>query len=144
MLFDLRAIASIAFERDVCVVDANVERVCSRLYNIDTPVKNRDTRKRIEEICEALLPPGQARIFNQAVMEFGSLLCSPRTPGCPVCPVREFCAALREGVVDQRPVLRPPAKPIFLDMATGVLLFLIKFGISKAINIVQSCFSKVK
>lgn len=132
--YTARAIASIAFERDVCVVDANVERVCSRLYNIGTPVKNRDTRKQIEEICKKLLPPGRARIFNQAVMEFGSLLCSPRTPGCPVCPVREFCAALREGVVDQRPVLRPPAKPIFLDMATGVLRREGRFFVQKRLS----------
>lgn len=132
--YTARAIASIAFERDVCVVDANVERVCSRLCDIDTPVKSRDTRKRIEEICATLLPPGRARIFNQAVMEFGSLVCSPRTPACPACPLRDHCAALRAGVVDRRPVLKPPSSPIFLDMATGVLRRGDKFFVQKRLE----------
>lgn len=132
--YTARAIASIAFEQDVCLVDANVERVCSRLYNIDTPVKNSLTRKRIESLCQALLPPGQARVFNQALMEFGSLVCSPRTPNCQRCPLQKFCAAYHSGVVDQRPVLLPPPKPILLDMATGVLRREHKFFVQKRLS----------
>jgi A/G-specific adenine glycosylase len=132
--YTARAIAAIAFERDVCVVDANVERVCSRLYNIDAPVKAGRTRKQIESLCWALLPPGQARAFSQALMEFGSLVCTPRTPDCLGCPMREFCAAHHAGVVDQRPVLPPPIKPIFLDMATGVLRRENKFFVQKRLS----------
>lgn len=132
--YTARAIASIAFEQDVCVVDANVERVCSRLYDIDTPVKNIHTRRQIESLCLTLLPPGQARIFNQTLMEFGSLVCAPRTPDCPHCPVRDFCAAYHADVVDQRPVLLPPPKPIFLDMATGVLRRGDKFFVQKRLS----------
>ena len=120
--YTARAIASIAFEVDVCVIDANVERVMCRLFNIDGPVKSRQTQDEIGRHCARLLPKGNARAFNQALMEFGSLLCSPKKPSCPACPLADSCQARAEGVQEERPTTAKPLSPIYLTMATGVLI----------------------
>jgi A/G-specific adenine glycosylase len=120
--YTARAIASIAFELDVCVIDANVERVMSRLFDIDLPVKSRQARDAIEAHCLRLLPPGEARNFNQSLMELGSLVCSPRTPACTACPLAPWCRARMAGVQEERPVTSKPPAPIRVAMATGVLV----------------------
>lgn len=120
--YTARAIASIAMQLDVSLVDANVERVITRLYDIDLPVKARAAQNRITALCDQHLPSGQARNFNQALMEFGSLVCTPRKPDCPACPLTDSCVARANGTQEDRPV--PPKKPdiIFINMATGVLV----------------------
>lgn len=120
--YTARAIASIAFKQDVCVVDANVERVVSRLFNIEQPVKSRQAQKEISEYGHRLLPKGHARDFNQALMEFGSLVCSPRNPACAGCCLAGFCLARKNGVQEERPVIVKAPSPIFISMATGVLI----------------------
>ena len=100
------AIASIAFNRDAPLVDGNVRRVLARVYNIDAPVDEAEGRNRIWEIAEAILPPGRAGDHNQALMELGALVCTPRTPACPVCPLQEDCLAHRAGLEEARPVRR--------------------------------------
>jgi A/G-specific adenine glycosylase len=120
--YTARAIASIAFGQDVCVVDANVERVISRLYDIALPVKSRQARDEIERHGADLLPEGRARDFNQALMEFGSLVCSPRNPACAGCPLADCCLARKNGVQEERPVIVKAPSPIYISMATGVLI----------------------
>ncbi len=120
--YTARAIASIAFERDECVVDANVERVMTRLYDIALPVKSRQAREIIDASVSALLPRGRARDFNQALMEFGSLVCSPRNPDCAGCCLAERCLARTRGVQKERPVIVKAPSPIYISMATGVLI----------------------
>lgn len=120
--YTARAIASIAFGQDVCVVDANVERVISRLYDIALPVKSRQARDEIERHGAELLPEGRARDFNQALMEFGSLVCSPRNPACAGCPLADCCLARKSGVQEERPVIVKAPSPIYISMATGVLV----------------------
>lgn len=120
--YTARAIASIAFGRDVCVVDANVQRVVCRLYDIDVPVKSRQAGQKIERIAQGLLPAGHARDFNQALMEFGSLVCSARNPACAGCPLAGFCQARKSGTQEERPVVAKPPSPIYISMATGVLV----------------------
>lgn len=120
--YTARAIASIAFRQDVCVVDANVERLVSRLYNIGQPVKSRQAQKEIGEYGQRLLPKGHARDFNQALMEFGSLVCTPRNPSCPQCPLAHWCEAREAGVQEERPVVAKAPSPVYLTMATGILI----------------------
>ncbi len=120
--YTARAIASIAFGQDVCVVDANVERVVSRLYDIEQPVKSRQAQKEIAEYGHCLLPKGHARDFNQALMEFGSLVCTPRNPSCPQCPLAQWCRAREAGVQEKRPVVLKAPAPVYLTMATGILV----------------------
>jgi A/G-specific adenine glycosylase len=116
------AIASIAFNHDIAVVDANVERIFARLFDIAGPIKDSATKKWIQKRAADLLPPGEARVFNQALMDLGGLICTPKNPACDSCPVAEFCAALKAGLVHQRPVVQASAKTIQIEMATGILV----------------------
>jgi A/G-specific adenine glycosylase len=101
------AIASIAGNEDVAVVDANVMRVYARLFDINTPVRQGATRRRIEGLAARLLPLGQARRYNQALMDFGGLVCLPRRPRCSDCVLSGYCRAKEAGTVAERPVVTP-------------------------------------
>src|SRR5438045_2904526 len=81
------AVASLAFGEDVALVDGNVARVLSRLFAI-----REDARARAWEIAARLLPRGRAGAFNEALMELGATVCTPRTPDCPRCPLQRMCA----------------------------------------------------
>jgi A/G-specific adenine glycosylase len=116
------AILSIGYGRDVPLVDANVERVFSRLFDIDQPVRTGGVQKELRRRAAELLPQGRAREYNQALMELGGLVCRPRTPRCGECPLRESCEALRLGIVDERPVLSRPKEIVELDVVCGVLV----------------------
>ena len=116
------AIASIAFNRDIAVVDANVERIFARIFNIDKPLKGSGTKRQILRLASDLLPAGEARIFNQALMDLGGLVCTPKNPVCAECPVAEYCASLLAGCVSDRPVVERSEKTILITMATGVLM----------------------
>jgi A/G-specific adenine glycosylase len=116
------AIMSLAFNRDYPVIDANVERVFSRLFDIPSPLKNKENRLFIEKKTRSMLPTGEARMFNQALMELGALICSPKQPRCRQCPISSSCEALQQGTVEQRPVTGKQAKPVSIIMATGLLL----------------------
>ncbi len=87
------AIASIAYGEPVAVVDGNVERVICRLagWEADGSVGATALRRRIDERAAQLLAPRRAGDFNQAMMELGATICSPRSPQCGVCPLLEFC-----------------------------------------------------
>lgn len=114
------AVASIAFEQPVACVDANVERVIARVFDVDAPVKDRKAAARIAALAREWLPPAQARAHNQAVMELGALVCG-RKPRCEVCPLADFCTARHLGIVHERPVPGRKADTVLLDVVTGVL-----------------------
>jgi A/G-specific adenine glycosylase len=84
------AIASIAFDEPVAVVDGNVERVLSRLSGSNV------AGERSWALAQALLPRSRPGDFNQAVMELGATVCLPRDPQCLICPAHEFCSARGE------------------------------------------------
>ncbi|SKA75896.1 A/G-specific DNA-adenine glycosylase [Desulfobaculum bizertense DSM 18034] len=115
------AIASLAFGLDVPAIDANVERVYARLFDIDSPIKEKDAKKRVEALSAELLPAGQARDYNQAVMELGALICTPRAPRCESCPVAEHCEARRLDIVAFRPVPGKKKDITPLNVVCGVL-----------------------
>ncbi|MFV0437715.1 MAG: A/G-specific adenine glycosylase [Desulfopila sp.] len=115
------AIASIACNQPVAVIDANVLRVYARLFDIAGPVKSRQTRRSIEELARQILPGDQARQFNQALMDFGGLLCTPKRPGCGHCPLNTLCLAVKRGTVAHRPVTQHGKRTILIEMATGLL-----------------------
>ncbi len=115
------AIASIACDQDIPVVDANVMRIFARLFDLDGPVKERNCRARIEGLAWEMLPKGKARIFNQALMDLGGLICTPKNPLCSACPLAPICLALLRGTVADRPVAGVRQKTIVIEMATGVL-----------------------
>ncbi len=116
------AIASIAGNHDIAVVDANVCRVYARLFDIDANIRQGKGLAQVEKIAREMLPPGRARHFNQAIMDFGGLLCTPRSPRCGDCFIKNDCLALCHGTVDERPVLPPKKERILQRRIAGLII----------------------
>lgn len=115
------AVLSIARNRAVPAVDANVERVFARLFDVGQPVKSRVAAGFIRDMAEALIPEGRARDFNQAVMELGALVCG-KAPRCGHCPLAAHCQAKRLGITHERPVPGRKVAYSALAIVTGVLV----------------------
>ncbi len=98
------AIASIAFGADAAVLDGNVKRVLARVFDFRSDVKSPAGITALWSLAESLLPRGRAGDYNQALMDLGATICTPRAPACSTCPVSRLCAALRLGVQLERPV----------------------------------------
>ncbi len=98
------AIGSFAFGLPAAVVDGNVYRVLARHFAIDTPINTTEGKKIFAALAQELLPAAQAADYNQAMMDFGALQCTPQSPQCLLCPLQESCMALREGRVETLPV----------------------------------------
>ena len=103
------AIGSIAFGLPAAVVDGNVYRVLSRHFGISTPVGSTAAKKEFTERAQALLPPDRAADFNQGMMDFGAIQCTPLSPACLTCPLQDSCRALADGRVDALPVKKAAA-----------------------------------
>ena len=87
------AILSIAFNREAPILDGNVKRVFARVFAIPGDPKEVKTEQKLWHISEALIPRGHASSFNQALMELGAIVCTPKAPQCPICPLLDFCKA---------------------------------------------------
>lgn len=98
------AIGSIAFGLPAAVVDGNVYRVLARHYGIDTPINTTQGKRLFTELAQSLLPVDQPASFNQAMMDFGAIQCTPTSPKCALCPLQESCEAFRSGRVGELPV----------------------------------------
>lgn len=104
------AISAIAFDQQSTVLDANVERVISRLYAITAPLP--DSKPTLRELAAKLTPTDRPGDYAQAVMDLGATICS-RNPECNICPVEKGCLARKLGIAAELPKKRPkPAKPI--------------------------------
>jgi A/G-specific adenine glycosylase len=103
------AIASIAFDEAAPVVDGNVIRVISRLFGITGNAQTAEGYRQISGTMHELMKGLKPGDFNQAVMEFGALQCTPASPGCSSCPLMEHCFSFANKQVDKLPVLQ--AKP---------------------------------
>lgn len=115
------AILSIAFNQPYPLLDANVERLFARLADIDRPLKQGSTKKRLTSMAEALLDRKNPRNYNQALMELGALVCTPKKPACPICPVQMHCRAYRADTVEFRPLPNGKQKKIDITMACGII-----------------------
>jgi A/G-specific adenine glycosylase len=98
------AIASFAFGLDEPVVDGNVKRVMARFFNLEEPVDRSAGERRIWELVEEHLPTGRASEYNQALMDLGAMVCTPRKPNCENCPLVAECQAYKLGVQQERPL----------------------------------------
>jgi len=98
------AIASIAGGHPTPVVDGNVYRVTTRYFGIYNDIAEPATNKKIVKILEAIIPKEAPGDFNQAIMELGATVCSPKSPDCPSCPWKYDCHARSNASVDQLPV----------------------------------------
>lgn len=115
------SIASVAFNHPVPCVDANAERVLSRVFRIETDVRQEPAKSALIKLATELIPSGQARIFNQAIMELGALVCKKK-PDCLACPLAEMCLAKKEQLTAKLPVYAQKAPIIRMAMATGILI----------------------
>ncbi|GMW00800.1 MAG: A/G-specific adenine glycosylase [Candidatus Hydrogenedentota bacterium] len=125
------AIASIAYSERTPVVDGNVIRVLTRLHDIDTPADSSGTIETLWRLAGDLVPVRNPGDFNQALMELGSNVCTPRAPVCGDCPVASHCKARARGVQLERPVRREKKPPPHYDMVAAVIVSEGKYFIAK-------------
>ncbi len=123
------AIGSIAFGLPAAVVDGNVYRVLARHFGIDTPINTTEGKKLFQQLAQSLLPIDNSQFsilnsqlspssfllppsseYNQAIMDFGAIQCTPQSPRCMDCPLMESCVAFREGRVGELPVKQKTLK----------------------------------
>ncbi len=104
------AIGSIAFGLPAAVVDGNVYRVLARHYGIATPINTTEGKREFAALAQELLPKNEASAYNQGIMDFGAVQCTPQSPQCMLCPLQETCVALREGRVNELPVKQKTLK----------------------------------
>ncbi|RKI03070.1 A/G-specific adenine glycosylase [Corallococcus sp. AB030] len=123
------AVASIAFGEEAPIVDGNVARVLSRLFEVEGLPGDRDREATLWALASALVKGERPGDFNQALMEHGATVCRPESPLCLLCPVRDGCIAFKKGRVDELPPAKVRAAPrkLFLALAVwphaGTLLF---------------------
>ena len=98
------AIGSIAFGLPAAVVDGNVYRVLARYYGIETPINSTEGKKLFGALAKEVMADAPAGLYNQAIMDFGAIQCTPQSPRCIVCPLQESCDALRTGKVSLLPI----------------------------------------
>ncbi|OEK07136.1 A/G-specific adenine glycosylase [Roseivirga misakiensis] len=98
------AIASIAFDQPNAVVDGNVYRVLSRVFGISDDIADSKTLRIFEKKANQLIQGQKPGEFNQAIMDFGAIQCTPRSPSCAICPMTAYCYAFNQGKQDALPV----------------------------------------
>ncbi len=96
------AIRSFAFGQRAAILDTNVARVLFRVFVGKGDPKRHDVRRHLWDVSRAVLPRARVFDFNQALMDFGAMVCPARKPRCPTCPMRRSCAALKYAVGSRR------------------------------------------
>jgi A/G-specific adenine glycosylase len=109
------AIAAFAFKERVAVLDGNVFRVLARIFGIPDDIAASSSRKVFQKLADELISSDFPDIYNQAIMEFGAIQCTPVMPDCLFCPLQQSCYAFNNGMVQELPVKSKakPAKPRF-------------------------------
>jgi A/G-specific adenine glycosylase len=113
----LGAVLSQAFERRLPIVEANSQRVYCRLFGQEGDPTSTPVRRWLWQVAEEILPRRRVGDFNQAVMELGALICTPRSPQCERCPLRTVCAARREG---KQAIIPAKSKPKSIEEVAEV------------------------
>jgi A/G-specific adenine glycosylase len=98
------AISSICYDESNAVVDGNVYRVLARYFGIETPINTSKGATYFKALAQSLLPDKNIGNYNQAIMDFGSQQCKPKSPNCLVCPLKDTCVALQKNLVNLLPV----------------------------------------
>jgi A/G-specific adenine glycosylase len=115
------AMASIAFGEDVAAVDGNIRRVIARLFDVSVPARSTQGEKQIQKLTQAYLPLGRAGDYNQALMDLGALICTPKKPDCTSCPIAVECSARQLGLQEERPVRMPRKKVPHLTVTAAII-----------------------
>ena len=111
------AIASLAFNQDAPLLDGNVKRVLSRVHGLRTASDDE-----LWQLAESALPKGRAGVFNEALMELGATVCTPRTPRCVSCPINKHCQAFASGDPEAFPAKRVRAATPHHDVLTAIVM----------------------
>ncbi len=115
------AVLSIAFDKPYAVVDGNVKRVLSRLFEMDDPVNRPKSKSIYQQAANELLDERRPGTYNQAIMELGATICKPRRPTCAACPLQAACRAYRNDRVAEFPRrIKKQATPEY-RIAVGVV-----------------------
>ncbi|MBU0677626.1 MAG: A/G-specific adenine glycosylase [Verrucomicrobia bacterium] len=115
------AVGSLAMGLDLAVVDGNVSRVISRVFAIEDDVRAAKGKKLVQHLADRLLPVGRSAEFNEAMMEVGATVCTPRGPKCGECPLKRVCRANEAGLVEDYPLRRPRRKVPHKVVGAGVI-----------------------
>lgn len=115
------AVASIAYGRDVVALDGNLQRVLCRLFAIDDDPGRPNTQRALEKLALAMLAPGRAGEFNQALMDLGAMICTPVNPRCLICPLMSPCQAQRDGIQNDLPIRATRSHRPQRDVTAGVI-----------------------
>jgi A/G-specific adenine glycosylase len=114
------AIASLAFGQQTPIVDGNVIRVIARLWAIEDDARQGATQKRIWKLAGDLVPAEKPGVFNEAMMELGAMVCTPRDPLCLLCPLAAHCVGRARGIAARLPLLSAKKAPT--EVAAAALL----------------------
>lgn len=111
------ALASIAFGEDEATLDGNIRRVLARYFDVNLPLGSAGSEKMLWDLARANLPSGKASQYNQALMDLGATICTPRDPDCLDCPLMDICQAYRLGNQASRPIKR--TRPVLPHHVVG-------------------------
>jgi A/G-specific adenine glycosylase len=115
------AIASMAFGVDAAALDGNIRRVLARVFDVAEPAQSQSGLQRLWKLAGEHLPAGHAGEYNQALMDLGTAICTPRHPDCSSCPLKLDCRAYALGIQEQRPVSKPrPVAPHYTVTAAVI------------------------
>lgn len=131
-IYTASAISSLAFDESKAVVDGNVYRVLSRVFNIETPIDSLAGKKEFQNLADELITSQVPNVYNQAVMEFGALQCTPVNPMCVICPIQFMCLSFSSGTVKLRPLKTKKVK-----IKTRFFVFTIQQDLAGKISILK-------
>ena len=115
------ALLSLVYNLPEAAVDGNVFRVVTRLMALPDEIDKPQTRRIVTDYVLSIMPEGKASDFNQALMELGATVCSPRSPQCMFCPVQVYCQAYEEGNPEEFPKKKSSKPPTPVRVVAGVL-----------------------
>ena len=116
------AVLSIAFDVPLAALDGNVARVLARLFAVRGNLRAPKTWQRLADAAQTLLPSHAPGDWNQAIMELGETICTPRSPNCAVCPIARHCKARALGIAEKLPAARQKRAPAGVHIAAAVLI----------------------
>ncbi len=116
------AILSFAFDQPAPILEANSQRVLARLMALKDEIRRTSSQKQLWALAEELVPPEGAGDFNQALMDLGASICTPRNPSCLICPLASACRARELGLQDVLPVLAPRPSVLPVSEACAMVL----------------------
>ncbi len=115
------SVASLAFGEDCAAIDGNVLRVFARLYAIREDLRQPSTKSKVDELATLNLPKGRAGEFNEALMELGATICTPKHPQCSACPLTQDCSAFQQNAVALYPFKSSKPKSPHHEIAIGIV-----------------------